>query len=133
MKKRARTKAKTIGKKNSEPYDLYKEGDVRFKSTTVLAKTPGNDEIKENQFVVIIYKRKKYWAMFRCPCGCGHVISLSLQKNQHPHWTFREEYSRRPSLYPSVFQKTECRSHFFVSSGRIVWCRDWKTKSVATH
>ena len=62
------------------------------------------------------------WSVgFRCPCGCGSVIELLLIKDATPHWSYIVDKNNRPSLYPSVWLKTGCESHFWLKNGRIYW------------
>lgn len=111
----------------SKKYFLHEEHNIRFNSTIVLSKTPTNDQVNENEFVVVIHKRRKYWALFRCPCGCGHVITLSLKPDHRPYWAFRRS-KNLPTLQPSILQLTPCRSHFFVWDGKIVWCQNFSAR-----
>ncbi|MGB4950377.1 MAG: DUF6527 family protein [Rhizobiaceae bacterium] len=64
------------------------------------------------------------WACFRCPCGCGETIKLSLSKNRRPRWTAISDWLKRPAISPSVRQTNECRCHFWIRQGRIDWCKD---------
>ena len=57
-----------------------------------------------------------------CPCGCGELIQLSLLPHDSPSWRCHFESKRKPSLEPSIWRTTGCRSHFFLRRGRIVWC-----------
>ncbi|HVV41961.1 MAG TPA: DUF6527 family protein [Nitrobacter sp.] len=58
----------------------------------------------------------------RCPCGCGRTIELLLVKEAKPRWDLHTDPSGRPSLKPSVWLKTGCRSHFWLRRGRVEWC-----------
>ena len=58
----------------------------------------------------------------RCPCGCGDVIELLVIDEAKPRWDISADQKGRPSLYPSVWRKTGCQSHFWVRRGRIEWC-----------
>lgn len=58
----------------------------------------------------------------RCPCGCGQTIELLLVSEARPRWDLTVNEQEQPSLVPSVWLKTGCRSHFWVRHGRIVWC-----------
>ncbi|WP_342133506.1 DUF6527 family protein [Hydrogenophaga sp. OTU3427] len=58
----------------------------------------------------------------RCPCGCGRSIQLAAFDVARPRWGVTADRDGRPSLYPSVDVKKGCRSHFWVSHGRIIWC-----------
>lgn len=95
---------------------------LHFKSLMVVSKTPGNASIGNDDFIAVIHENNPYWAMFKCPCGCGTVISLSLQKIHKPSWTVEKTKAGRPSLYPSVWQNTGCCSHFWIKDGRVNWC-----------
>ncbi|MHA6281278.1 DUF6527 family protein [Salinimicrobium sp. CAU 1759] len=93
-----------------------------FDGVVVSTKAPSNDEIQERVFIKVVYKGKPYWCLFKCPCGCRRVISLSLQENHEPHWELKVTESGRPSLFPSVWQNTGCLSHFWIDGGSVLWC-----------
>lgn len=95
--------------------------DLRFIGVNTVERTPSNADIGERDFVQVVYKNKPMWALFRCPCSCGTVISLSLQNVHRPYWTLSINKQGRPSLSPSVYQKTGCHSHFWVRDGHISW------------
>ncbi len=62
------------------------------------------------------------WSVgFRCPCGCGSVIELLLVKEASPHWRCELDNLNRPTLFPSVWLKTGCKSHFWLKNGRVFW------------
>lgn len=58
-----------------------------------------------------------------CPDGCGEVLTINLDPRAGPAWRFYLE-GQAVSLYPSVWRKTNCCSHFIVWRSRIYWC-DW--------
>ncbi|WP_248306350.1 DUF6527 family protein [Devosia oryzisoli] len=58
----------------------------------------------------------------RCPCGCGATIELMVIPEARPRWSITTDAQRRPTLHPSVWRKTGCKSHFWVREGRIQWC-----------
>lgn len=58
----------------------------------------------------------------RCPCGCGIKIELLLIPEAKPRWDIAIDKQQRPTLTPSVWVQRGCRSHFFVRTGRVVWC-----------
>ena len=64
------------------------------------------------------------WALFRCPCNCGAVITLSLQQAHRPRWSLRSTNDDRPSLRPSIWRDTGCLSHFWIEDGRAYFCLD---------
>lgn len=62
------------------------------------------------------------WSVgFYCPCGCGDVIELLLLTAADPHWTLSVDASGRPTLRPSVWRTTGCKSHFWIRNGQTVW------------
>ncbi|MGZ8236272.1 MAG: DUF6527 family protein [Methylobacter sp.] len=95
-----------------------------FHACEVVKLPPPNNEIPDGKFIVVIPSKEPKWALFRCPCGCGHVITLSLASGRIPQWRVRLEGGIYPTLYPSVRQLNGCYSHFLVRDGRIYWCDD---------
>jgi hypothetical protein len=39
-----------------------------------------------------------------------------------PRWRLLVDRHGHPSLKPSIWRETGCRSHFWLKHGRIVWC-----------
>jgi hypothetical protein len=93
-----------------------------FSSIVEEESAPNNDSIQENEFIAVVYKNKPIWCLFKCPCGCGYIITLPLQKPHKPKWTLSQTESRRPTLNPSVWQNKGCYSHFWIDDGKIIWC-----------
>lgn len=58
-----------------------------------------------------------------CPDGCGEELTINLDPRTGPAWRLYDD-AGAVSLYPSVWRKTGCRSHFIVWRSRIYWC-DW--------
>lgn len=58
-----------------------------------------------------------------CPCRCGATIEMLVVEGAKPRWDIGVDSKGRPTLHPSVWRNTGCRSHFWVRSGRIVWCK----------
>lgn len=111
----------------SSPFETLRtqrDAQVIFSEVTVSPTTPPNDQVGDGQFHVVVHNRRPYWALFRCPSGCGEVISLSLQPAHNPRWSVKTDGKGRPTLYPSVWRNNGCRSHFWVEAGRVLWCRD---------
>jgi len=57
-----------------------------------------------------------------CPCGCGATIALNALPDDSPRWALTEE-AGGPTLCPSVWRTSGCRSHFVLRRGEIIWCR----------
>lgn len=101
---------------------LAEELPITFGQVTVDAKTPGDEEIGAGQFHVVVHKGEPYWALFKCPCGCGNVVSLPLRQPHRPRWRWSVDRAGRPSLTPSVWRTSGCHSHFWIEQGRVLWC-----------
>ena len=53
--------------------------------------------------IVVAIEDEEIWCVgLKCPCGCGYTIEISL--------------------FPSVFLKKGCKSHFWIKNGKILWC-----------
>jgi len=78
------------------------------------------DQIQD-KLIYIVGERPYYWMMtFKCPCGCNEVISLNILKTARPRWKFIVRWGKI-SIYPSIWRKVGCKSHFHVRKGRIQW------------
>ena len=58
----------------------------------------------------------------RCPCGCGQTLELMVIREAAPRWDLSIKAGSLPSLTPSVWRQTGCRSHFWLRDGRVDWC-----------
>jgi hypothetical protein len=83
---------------------------------------PPVSELGERDFVVVRSGDFLKWACFRCPCGCGEKISLSLAANRRPSWRVTTDWLSRPTVEPSVWQTAGCHSHFWIRKGAVQWC-----------
>ena len=68
------------------------------------------------------------WLRYKCPCGCGETISLSLSPMIEPYWaiTIGKDKNKRPSvtITPSVYMRnTKCGSHYFITENKVNWCK----------
>jgi hypothetical protein len=57
-----------------------------------------------------------------CPCGCGERLELMLLANVKPRWSVAVDDNQHPSLHPSVWLQSGCRSHFWLRGGKVYWC-----------
>jgi hypothetical protein len=73
--------------------------------------------------IVLAKEDDEEWAVgFRCPCGCGKNLELMLVDEAKPNWSISIDAKQRPTLRPSVHLTTGCKSHFWVKTGKIIWC-----------
>lgn len=105
---------------------------VYFQAISLIPKVPLGENVEANHFYVVAHNSELYWALFRCPDGCGEVISLPLRAPHTPRWSVHSTTAGRPTLKPSVWRNQGCKSHFIVDDGRVFWCNDTgKAPSVA--
>lgn len=68
------------------------------------------------------------WVRYKCPCGCGESISLSLSPVISPYWSMAisQDKGKRPrvTITPSVYMRnTKCCSHYFITENKVIWCK----------
>lgn len=63
--------------------------------------------------------------VFKCPCGCKADIHLNLLKDARPLWNYRISKKGNITISPSIRRKVGCKSHFFITNGKIDWCDKW--------
>lgn len=85
---------------------------------------PDRESMASDRVYVVGDRAFQKWATFRCPCGCGDTIMLSLSQKRRPSWTVVSDWLGRPTLDPSVRQTGGCYSHFWLRRGSIEWCAD---------
>lgn len=62
-----------------------------------------------------------------CACGCGSKVRTPLGPTG---WTLYE-HKEGPTLVPSIGNwQLPCRSHYFVTNGKIRWAGEWTTEQV---
>lgn len=72
---------------------------------------------------VIGERGEDWYATMLCPCGCDAVIDVNLVPPGRPCWKLTVHDDGTPTLTPSVWRQVDCRAHFFLRQGRIVWTR----------
>jgi len=73
-------------------------------------------------FVYLVGNQGYYWQIVMlCPCGCDKILHMSLMQDDQHHWKY-EISGKTISLSPSIDRKVGCRSHFFLTDGKIKWC-----------
>ena len=82
-------------------------------------------DILESKTIYLIGDFNNPWAAsFICPCGCNETISLSLIPTDRPKWKVFYNKNKTISLRPSIHRLKNCKSHFFIQNGKVVWARD---------
>ena len=71
--------------------------------------------------VYLIGEENPWSAALLCPCGGEATISLSLIRHDRPSWRAQIHADGTVTLWPSIWRKSGCCSHFFIRRGRTVW------------
>ncbi|MFZ5944212.1 MAG: DUF6527 family protein [Bacillota bacterium] len=99
----------------------------RFK--TVIIAEPGKSIEIPSKTLVLTKKGTTFtWVRYKCPCGCGELISLSLSPVISPYWSIvtSQENSKKQkvTITPSVYMRnTKCCSHYFITENKVIWCK----------
>jgi hypothetical protein len=80
------------------------------------------EELSQGVVYVLTEDGEAWEGKLICPCGCNAVLDLNFIADEHPCWTYRVSKGGHISLHPSVWRQVECKAHFFLRDGRVVWC-----------
>ncbi|WP_353740191.1 DUF6527 family protein [Desulfosarcina widdelii] len=61
-----------------------------------------------------------WFAAMMCPCDCGHILYMGLMPDQKPKWSVTVHHDNSVSLFPSVWRKVGCKTHFWLRNGCII-------------
>lgn len=68
----------------------------------------------------LMYVSYKYGtSVHLCPCGCGNKAVTPLDGDHS--WTLTVE-DKAPTLHSSCANRFECKSHYWIQKGKVVWC-----------
>lgn len=83
------------------------------------------DSLPENmpiRSIILARDGEEDWCIgFRCPCGCGRKIELLIIEEAKPRWDYSVSDDGLPTLHPSVWLNSGCKSHFWLKNGKIYW------------
>jgi hypothetical protein len=88
------------------------------------------DEIPDMPVPNVVYAIgdvSPWQAALVCPCGCKHLIQLSLIDHDSPRWSLQGQETGLATLYPSVWRTRGCKSHFILRKGQVFWCNSAKS------
>lgn len=78
---------------------------------------PEHDKMEDG---TLYLSRRFELAIHMCACGCRIQTVTPIDKPSG--WTYTET-GGRPTLHPSIGnQQFPCKSHYWVTDGKIVWC-----------
>ncbi|WP_405330779.1 DUF6527 family protein [Leeuwenhoekiella sp. LLG6367-2.1] len=72
-----------------------------------------------------ILKKDFYYLGMLCPCGCNEKLVLNLINDVRPVWRISYDNLNKISVYPSINRQVNCKSHFWIRSGRLRWSKDY--------
>lgn len=73
--------------------------------------------------VYVLGEKQYRWSVaLLCPCGCGETLHMSLHEDSRPRWRLHDHRDGTVTLFPSVWRRVGCRSHFLLRRGRVEWC-----------
>ena len=83
-------------------------------------------ETLQSGIVYVVGTEAKPWAAaLKCPCGCREIVWLNLlDAEDRPVWDVALHPNQTITVYPSVWRRVGCRSHFSLRQGKIIWARD---------
>jgi hypothetical protein len=96
----------------------------RRRRLTVVRTDELPDTLSHRHLYVIGERGEDWYAAMVCPCGCEDTVELNLIPPGRPHWQLTEHRDRTPTLTPSIWRQVECRSHYWVRRGLVVWATD---------
>jgi hypothetical protein len=75
---------------------------------------------------VVVERGRPRALVFKCPCGCGDIVTINLDRRSGKAWVHYSLKGRGLSLYPSVWRDSGCESHFVLWNNYICWFDgDW--------
>lgn len=83
------------------------------------AESMPDSNLEDGKLVLTGSAQKPKWISFKCPCGCGDIISLNLMESHYPVWSVSLN-KKGITVYPSV-DSTTCGSHFWIRDNQISW------------
>ncbi len=79
------------------------------------------DKLKRYE-IYIIGSKECYWQIVMlCPCGCKTVLHINLLNDYKPSWIYEMNSRQAITIHPSIHRKVDCKSHFFIREGKVVW------------
>ncbi len=79
------------------------------------------DKLTYKEIYIIENEGCNWQAVMICPCGCNKILHMNLMEEYHPSWKFTLLKKDIISLNPSINRIVGCKSHFFVTEGKVIW------------
>jgi Family of unknown function (DUF6527) len=98
-------------------YEFFKKGKkIRYKTEIDVPK-----KLKRRTIYLIANDGYVWQAIILCPCGCDVKLFINLIEEQKPYWNYSIDENKNISIHPSIHRKVECKSHFFIRKGKVLW------------
>jgi hypothetical protein len=91
-----------------------------FRRTALVESVGAVPEILPGDTIVLVGSERQKWAVFDCPCGAGHRVTLNLQPSHYPVWRASRR-GHRLTIWPSVDVRDARRCHYFITNGFVRW------------
>lgn len=82
------------------------------------------ERLPADTLAVVGTAERPKWAILKCPCGRGHVLTVNLSRMRRPRWRLAVD-DAGPTLSPSIDYVGDHRCHFWLREGRVSWARGW--------
>ncbi|WP_124979092.1 DUF6527 family protein [Nonlabens xiamenensis] len=93
-------------------YQLLSSNEIPLDIDPKIIYVEGNSKILGNN----------WYAHFICPCGCEERIMLNLLEDVSPSWSLTINKDKTSfSIYPSIWRTNNCKSHFWIKDGKVLW------------
>jgi len=81
-----------------------------------IPESPAVDELRPNMLFLEMRSGFPKWAHLQCP-KCGDHIQLPLAGSER--WSMHVDWLCRPTLAPSIWERSTCGAHFLVRQGEL--------------
>jgi hypothetical protein len=93
-------------------FALNLRGTVPYRSeASALLTSPGD--------AVLVERGRPRLLVMLCPCGCNEHLPINLDPRAGAAWSIQSSPSTGISIFPSVWRKSGCNSHFIVWRNRV--------------
>lgn len=79
------------------------------------------DEVRAGVIYLVQNQGYCWQSVMDCPCGCKSVLFMNHVEDFNPSWSHQINENNLITLYPSVDRMVDCKSHFWVTDGKIIW------------
>jgi len=93
---------------------------AQYKTITVIQSgEESSSHLNKRDLLIVNGGEKPKWLRFKCPCGCGKEVALTLMSTHHPHWSISRNNGSL-TVHPSVIV-SDCGSHFWIKDSKVIW------------